>query len=134
MARSGRDAGKPPVAMTASASAGSAPRPGAARRGGKLTLGLVALGLVRHMLRSRRFYERVAMTVIVLRSLGGISQENRASATARLSAWNKREMQRLEHKAQRQARAVKGAAQMARSGPIDMAAVNDAIAGEGRRP
>ena len=36
---------------------------------------------------------------------------------ARLAAWNKREMQRLEHKAQRQARAVKGSAQMARSGP-----------------
>ena len=37
--------------------------------------------------------------------------------TARLAAWNQREMQRLERKAQRQARAVKGAAQMARSGP-----------------
>jgi len=134
MARSRQDAGKPPVAITASASAGSAPRPAAPGRGSKLTLGLVVLGLVRQMLRSSRFYERVAMTVIVLRSLGGIGQENRASATARLSAWNKREMQRLEHKAQRQARAVKGAVQMARPGPLDMAAVNDAVADEGRRP
>ena len=37
--------------------------------------------------------------------------------TARLAAWNQREMQRLERKAQRQARAVKGAAEMALSGP-----------------
>jgi hypothetical protein len=36
---------------------------------------------------------------------------------ARLQAWDKREIQRLQRKAQRQGRAVKGAAQMARSGP-----------------
>jgi len=40
----------------------------------------------------------------------------RAIMTARLAARNKPEMQRLERKAQRQARVVKGAAQMARSG------------------
>jgi len=78
---------------------------------------VLALGLVRHMLRSRRFYERVALAVIVLRSLSGIGQENRASMTARLAAWNKREMQRLEHKAEREARAVRGAGRMARPGP-----------------
>ena len=69
------------------------------------------------MLRSRRFYERVALAVIVLRSLSGIGQENRASMTARLAAWNKREMQRQEHKAEREARAVRGAGRMARPGP-----------------
>jgi hypothetical protein len=36
---------------------------------------------------------------------------------ARLTAWNKREIQRLEHKAERQARAVRGAGRMARAGP-----------------
>ena len=66
------------------------------------------------MLRSPRFYETVAATAIALASLRQIGQQNRASMTARL---NQREMQRLECKAQRQARAVKGAAQMARSGP-----------------
>jgi hypothetical protein len=79
--------------------------------------GLVGLGLAGHMLRSPRFYETVAVAAIAVRSLGQIGQQNRANMTARLSAWNQREMQRLERKAQRQARAVKGAAQMARSGP-----------------
>jgi hypothetical protein len=37
--------------------------------------------------------------------------------TARLAAWDRRQIKRLERKAQRQARAVKGSAQMARSGP-----------------
>jgi hypothetical protein len=79
--------------------------------------GLVGLGLAGHMLRSPRFYETVAVAAIAVRSLRQIGQQNRANMTARLSAWNQREMQRLERKAQRQARAVKGAAQMARSGP-----------------
>ena len=69
------------------------------------------------MLRSRRFYETVAVIAIAVGSLRQIGQQNAASMTARLSAWNKREMQRLERKAQRQGKAVKGAAQMARSGP-----------------
>jgi hypothetical protein len=72
---------------------------------------------VRHALRSRRFYERVAVAVIALASLRGIGQENRASMMARLSAWSKRQTQRLEREAEHQARAVKGAGQMARSGP-----------------
>jgi hypothetical protein len=79
--------------------------------------GLVGLGLVGHMLRSPRFYARLAVAAIAVGSLRQIGQQNQASMTARLSAWNQREMQRLERKAQRQARAVKGAAQMARSGP-----------------
>ena len=48
---------------------------------------------------------------------------------ARLSAWNKRQVQRLE----RQARAVKGAGQMVRSGPPAVAAGGAAVADEGRR-
>ncbi len=78
---------------------------------------LVRLAVVNHVLRSRRFYERAAVAAIVLGALRGIGQENRASTMARLAAWNKREIQRLEHKAERQGRAVKGAGQMVRSRP-----------------
>jgi len=82
-----------------------------------MTWGLVGLGLVGHMLRSRRFYETVAVTAIAVGSLRQIGQQNGADMMARLAAWNQREMQRMERQAQRQARGVKGAAQMARSGP-----------------
>jgi hypothetical protein len=92
-------------------------------------MGLVALGLARQVLRSRRFQEGVAVTAIALGALRGMGQENRANTMARLSAWNKRQVQllerqaerqvhRLERQAERQARAVKGAGRMARSGPV----------------
>ena len=55
------------------------------------------------------------MTVIAVGSLRQIGQQNGASMAARLAVWNQREMQRLERKAQRQAREV-GARLMARSG------------------
>jgi hypothetical protein len=80
-----------------------------------MAMRLVRLGLVRHVLRSRRFYERVALAAIVLRALRQMGEENSANTMARLAAWNKREIQRLEHKAGQQARAVKGAEQMVRS-------------------
>lgn len=60
---------------------------------------LVRLGLLRHMVRSRRFYERLALGFIVVRALKGLGQENSASTMARLSAWNKREIERIERKA-----------------------------------
>ena len=69
------------------------------------------------------------MTAIALGALRGIGQENRASMMARLSAWNKRQVQRLE----RQARAVKGAGQMERSAPPILVAGGDGVAEEGRR-
>lgn len=117
MARSGQGDGEPPQAIVVEGSSSSAPPPGASGLDTKMTWGLIGLGLVGHMLRSPRFYVRVAVAAIALASLRQASQQNRANMTARLTAWNKREMQRLERKAQRQARAVKGAAQMARSGP-----------------
>ena len=117
MARSGQGAGEPPQAIVAEGSGSPAARPGASGLDTKMAWGLVVLGLAGHMLRSPRFYGTVAVAAIAVRSLGQIGQQNRANMTARLSAWNQREMQRLERKAQRQARAVKGAAQMARSGP-----------------
>jgi len=133
MARSGRGAGKPPAAITARGSSGSASRPGAPSRGSRVVMGLVALGLARHVLRSRRFQEGVAVSAIALGALRGIGQENRASMLARLSAWNKRQVQLLERQAERQVRTVKGAGQMARSGPVTMAAGDHAVAREGRR-
>jgi hypothetical protein len=69
---------------------------------GKAALGLVGLGVVSHMLRSQRFHERVVVGAIVLGALRGIGQENRANAFARLSAWNKRQVELLELQAERQ--------------------------------
>ena len=117
MARSGQGAGQPARTSAAEGSRGPASRPGARGRSNKAAWRLVALGLVLHVLRSRRFYERVAVDVIALTSLRAIGQENRASMMARLSAWDKRQIQRLEREAERRARTVKGAGQMARSGP-----------------
>jgi hypothetical protein len=69
---------------------------------GKATLGLVGLGVVGHVLRSPRFHERVIVGAIVLGALRGIGQESRASTFARIAAWNKRQVQILERKAERQ--------------------------------
>jgi hypothetical protein len=54
------------------------------------------------VLRSRRFYEKVAVAAIVLGALRGIGHDNRVSTLARLQAWDKREVQRLERKAKRE--------------------------------
>jgi hypothetical protein len=67
-----------------------------------VALGLVGLGVVGHVLRSRRFYEKVAVAAIVLGALRGIGHDNRVSTLARLQAWDKREVQRLERKAKRE--------------------------------
>ena len=75
-----------------------------------------------------RLQEGVGLAVIALGALRGIGQDNRASTMARLSAWDKRQIQRLqlqaerqalrlEHKAERHARTVRGAGRMARSAP-----------------
>jgi hypothetical protein len=116
MSRSGQGAGRPPPASITAASSRSAAQPGDSGFDAQLALGLVGLGVVGHVLRSRRFYERVAVAAIVLSALRGIGQDNRVSAMESLRAWNKRQVQRLERKAQRQGRAVKGSARMARSG------------------
>jgi hypothetical protein len=67
-----------------------------------VALALVGLGVVGHVLRSRRFYEKVAVAAIVLGALRGIGHDNRVSTLARLQAWDKREVQRLERKAKRE--------------------------------
>ena len=116
MSRSGEGAGRPPLAIAAGSSR-SAAQPGDSGFDGQVALGLVGLGVVGHVLRSRRFYEKVAVAAIVLGALRGIGQDNRASTMARLQAWDKRQIQRMERKARRQGRAVKGSVRMARSGP-----------------
>jgi hypothetical protein len=127
MSRSGQGAAPPP-ANIATDSSRSAAQLGDSGFAAQVTLGLVGLGVVGHVLRSRRLYEKVAVAAIVLGALRGIGRDNRVSTMARLKAWDKREVQRLERKAerevqrlegkaQRHGRAVKGSARMARSGP-----------------
>jgi hypothetical protein len=102
--KSGQGARRPPLANIAAGNSRSAAQPGNSGSGGKAALALVGLGTVVHMLRSRRFYQRVIVGAIVLGALRGLGQENRASAFERLSAWNKRQVQLLERQAERQAR------------------------------
>ena len=117
MSRSGQGAGRPQLAIIAAGSSRSTAQPGGSGFDSKAALGLVGLGVASHVLRSRRFYEKVAVAAIVLGALRGIGQDNRASTMARLQAWDKRQIQRVEREAQRQGRAVTGSARMARSGP-----------------
>ena len=119
MARSRQRSGEPPAAITARDGSESAPRREVSDRSHNMALALIALGLVRHVLTSRRFYEGLAVAAIAAGAMRGISQESRAGAMARLAAWNKQEVhrleqkaERLEHKAERQAKAVKGAVEM----------------------
>ena len=72
---------------------------------------MIALATVVHILRSRRFYARVITVAVAVRALGQIGKENQASTMARLTAWDKRQVQRLERKAKAQGRAVKGTGQ-----------------------
>jgi hypothetical protein len=103
MSRSGQGAGRSPLASIA---AGSRPavQPGDSGFAGKAVLGLIGLGVVGHVLRSRRFHERLIVGAIVLEALRELGQENRAITFERVAAWNKRQVQRLERKAERQAR------------------------------
>jgi hypothetical protein len=119
MARSGQSSGERPAAITARDSSRSASRPEGSDRSRNMALALVAMGLVRHVLTSRRSYEGLAVAAIAVGSMRGISQESRAGAMARLAAWNKQEMHRLEQKAgrleekaERKVKSVKGAAEM----------------------
>jgi hypothetical protein len=116
MSRSGQGTGMPPTASIAAGSSTPAARREDSGFDGQAALGLVGLGVVGHVLRSRGFYEKVAVAAIVVGALKRIGQDNGASTMASLQAWNKRGIQRLERKAQRQGRSVKGSARMARSG------------------
>jgi hypothetical protein len=90
------------LASTAVGSSWPAARPGDWGLAGKAALGLVGLGVVGHVLRSPRLHERVIVGAIVLGALRGLGQESRASTFARVAAWNKRQVQLIERKAERQ--------------------------------
>ena len=77
----------------------SGQRPQAPGRDDRAGMRLTGLALLGHMLRSRGFYERVIFAAIVLAALTKLGQENQARNFARLAAWNKRQVQRLERKA-----------------------------------
>jgi hypothetical protein len=116
MPRSGQDSRRPPQAITAAGNGRSAAQPGKSDLEGRAALGLVALGLAGRVLRSPGLYQWLAVAAIVLGAVKRIGQDSGVSAMAQLKAMNKREIQRLERKAQRQHRAIKGSARMARSG------------------
>ena len=66
----------------------------------RTTRRLIGLAVLGHMLRSRRFYERVALAGIAVAALSGLGQENRVRASARLATWNGRQIELLERKAE----------------------------------
>ena len=104
MTRSGQGTGRPPLANIAAGGSGSPARPGNSGFAGRAALGLVGLGVVVHVLRNPRFYQRIIVGAIVLGALRGLGQENRASAFEQLAAWNRRQVKILQHQAERQAR------------------------------
>jgi hypothetical protein len=108
--------------MTAAGGSGPGRRARAAGGDHRTAMRVIALATVAHMLRSRRFYARLITVVVAARALGQIGKENQASTMARLTAWDKRQVERFERKAKSRGRAVKGTVQMARSGaPRDLA-------------
>jgi hypothetical protein len=88
-------------------------RPRAVSADHRAAMRVAALATVVHMRRSRRFYQRVITVAIALGALKPIGQKNQASTMARLAAWDKRLVQRLERKAKRHV--IKDARQMMRS-------------------
>ena len=75
-------------------------RPQVPGRDNRAGMRLTRLALLGHMLRSRGFYERVIFAAIVVVAAAKLGQENQTKNLARLAAWNKRQIERLEHKAQ----------------------------------
>jgi len=104
------------TAGLASRKAATGRGPRGASTGHRAAIRMIALAIVVHILRSRRFYQRVITVVIALGAIRQIGQEDQASTMARLTAWDKRQVQRLERKAKRQGQVIKGAGQMMRSG------------------
>jgi hypothetical protein len=56
-------------------------------------MGVMALAAVAHMLRTRRFYERVGIVAVVLAALARMIRENQASTRARPAGRDKRQIQ-----------------------------------------
>jgi hypothetical protein len=98
MTRSGRDPRTPSQALAGRADSTSTPGPRNSTSNPDRRLRVLVLVLLGHMLRSRRFYERVAFAAIVMGALGGMGQEKRAKSFARMNAWVKRQDERVERK------------------------------------
>ena len=91
MTRSGQGAGRPPLANIAAGSSRPAAQPGDSGFDGQVALGLVGLGVAGHVLRSRRFYERVIVGAIVLgRCEGWVRRTGPAPSSAWLPGINGR--------------------------------------------
>lgn len=100
MTASGEDAYGPTQIMTpAGGSSESERSPRTSSPRNQSAMRLVGLAVLIHMLRSRRFYERLAFGAIVVASLRGLTQENRTVSVERVVAMVKRQDQRLERKA-----------------------------------
>ena len=89
---------------TTTPSRGAGRRSPTSGRDNRAAMRLIGLAVLGHMLRSRRFYERLTLAAILLAALTRLGRENRDITLARLSAWNKRQVQLLERKAERQAK------------------------------
>jgi hypothetical protein len=98
MTRSRQDPRIPPQALSPAGSGGPAP-PRGSSADNQTAIRVVGLAVLVHMLRSRRLYERAAFAAIVLAALAGLNQESRAKTMARLTAWAKRQDDRLQRKA-----------------------------------
>lgn len=98
MTRSRQHPRIPPQALTPAGSNGSAPRSPNPGTDHQAAIRVIGLAVLVHMLRSRRLYERAAFVAIVLAALAGLNQESRAKTLARLTAWAKRQDDRLERK------------------------------------
>jgi hypothetical protein len=76
----------------------------AGRRRHRRVWWLMGLAVLIHALRSRRFYENVAVGATVLAAGRNMGQESRANTLARLMAWDKRQDQRVKRESERQAK------------------------------
>lgn len=102
MKRSGQAARRPPEAVPPAGN-GPARRSKAAELEAKAVMRLIGVAVLLRLLQSRRFWEHLAIGAIVLGALGRIGRENGAGTMARLAAWDKRQVERLERQAERQA-------------------------------
>jgi hypothetical protein len=106
MKRSGRPPSRPSQAVPPAGGNGPTRQSKAAEVETRAVLLLVGAAVLLRLLQSRRFWERLAVSAIVLGALGRIGQENGAGMMERLAAWDKRQAERLECQAghlQRQA-------------------------------
>jgi hypothetical protein len=98
MTRSRRDSRIPPRALTLAGSSRSAPRSPNLSADHQTAIWVIGLAVLGHMLRSRRLYERAAVAAIVVAALSGQGQQSWGKTLARLTAWVKRQDERLERK------------------------------------